>query len=248
MNGIHNLTYTTRGEHPSVLCFGGSSHGSSPLARGTPHQLGVGLTIRRFIPARVGNTIPSSIPTKLSSVHPRSRGEHRQNKAIVLATFGSSPLARGTLTHRNHEATRPRFIPARAGNTTARWDGPGASTVHPRSRGEHSPSIRLYVSSYGSSPLARGTRLHLPAGQLLCRFIPARAGSTVTMVAVFSLRYGSSPLARGTRRGRRESLQLRRFIPARAGNTRSRCPGARRATVHPRSRGEHVEIPGGVPR
>ena len=51
---------------------------------------------------------------------------------------------------------------------------------------------------------------------------------------------GSSPLARGTPLVQRRRQPGHRFIPARAGNTTSSPPSARTATVHPRSRGEHV--------
>ena len=48
----------SRGEH-SARCFvRARSVGSSPLARGTPHDEALALRVRRFIPARAGNTLP----------------------------------------------------------------------------------------------------------------------------------------------------------------------------------------------
>ena len=152
--------------------------GSSPLARGTPehhHRRHVG---DRFIPARAGNTSGSSASSWRLAVHPRSRGEHMIATACFFGQGGSSPLARGTPMGRPHHRERDRFIPARAGNTSKLTSASDPSPVHPRSRGEHSPSSGRSVRFCGSSPLARGT-LRFPIPWLpLYRFIPARAGNT----------------------------------------------------------------------
>ena len=49
--------------------------------------------------------------------HPRSRGEHLQDGDFLFASFGSSPLARGTHSDEKKKFTKSRLIPARAGNT-----------------------------------------------------------------------------------------------------------------------------------
>ena len=51
--------------------------GSSPLARGTRPRGPAAVPALRFIPARAGNTPGRASCRRRSSVHPRSRGEHR---------------------------------------------------------------------------------------------------------------------------------------------------------------------------
>ena len=71
--------------------------------------------------------------------HPRSRGEHYLVDKRIVARFGSSPLARGTLTSILFAKANLGLIPARAGNTAVRRALSFACSAHPRSRGEHTP-------------------------------------------------------------------------------------------------------------
>ena len=74
-----------------------------------------------------------------------------------------------------------RFIPAGAGNTFHTHAQANARSVHPRWRGEHTCACRVGGTSFGSSPLARGTpgvrRSYAAEG----RFIPAGAGNTLSL-------------------------------------------------------------------
>ena len=112
---------------------------------------------------------------------------------------------------------------------------------------------------YGSSPLARGTRLRCRVLLLCRRLIPARVGNTDNPKAAaayraahprsrgehpipdtsLSLSDGSSPLARGTHVLMAHGVGVVRLIPARAGNTSGSGACVRGSTAHPRSRGEH---------
>ena len=231
----------SRGEHPSGHDADVCVHGSSPLARGTPPGQVVAEHVDRFIPARAGNTRQPAAHTRICAVHPRSRGEHEAGRGAGCTLAGSSPLARGTRPPTGAASTYPRFIPARAGNTSRSIWASGSPTVHPRSRGEHAPLPPGTLTPTGSSPLARGT---LPGPKIAVgtdRFIPARAGNTRTTRPPrgprsvhprsrgehereregAGVRTGSSPLARGTRVGTHRRGEGRRFIPARAGNTRA---------------------------
>ena len=187
-----------RGEHMTDHSRLASCAGSSPPARGTP-------------------TAVSTCPT-WSAVHPRPRGEHslRFHRCGLMA--GSSPPARGTLVIGLRDHRRNRFIPARAGNTTASACGSSERPVHPRPRGEHPPAVTHQRVLYGSSPPARGTRLETAQALGRDRFIPARAGNTVSTSRISISRSvhprprgehfrssrnlsdssGSSPPARGT--------------------------------------------------
>ena len=73
------------------------------------------------------------------------------------ASFGSSPLTRGTPPFLKEKEGLRRFIPAYAGNSNPNASAKCPQSVHPRLRGELVKylSRRLYVT--GSSPLTRGT-------------------------------------------------------------------------------------------
>ena len=113
------------------------------------------------------------------------------------------------------------------------------------------------VPSEGSSPLARGLRLHSLPYADDTGIIPARAGFTTAdeqsmfesrdhprsrgVYSAFSASSrdcrGSSPLARGLQGIRLRAIALRGIIPARAGFTRGSLPQQPPRTDHPRSRG-----------
>ncbi len=151
--------------------------------------------------------------------HPRSRGEHRYDKALLGQDCGSSPLTRRTQPQPHQQRLRRRLVPTNVGNT----DSPGrtvpAGSAHPRSRGEHRGARIRIPFSPGSSPLARGAQ-RVPAGLLRgLRLIPACAENTSahdpkstappahprsrgeqwSRQSLTNARPGSSPLVRGTR-------------------------------------------------
>ncbi|SUD50427.1 Domain of uncharacterised function (DUF2825) [Ectopseudomonas oleovorans] len=137
--------------------------------------------------------------------------------------------------------------------------------VHPRWRGEHICSCLWAISRYGSSPLARGTRIGAGKSSDSVRFIPAGAGNTRNPArrrqpaAVHprwrgehqgspdaeAWRPGSSPLARGTLVHPRLPGSNSRFIPAGAGNTKPTSTRPSLMPVHPRWRGEHAVVRAG---
>ncbi len=255
-----------RGEHIVQTLPDASVIGSSPPARGTQKLPDAAPIVARFIPACAGNTLVYHGPDLLATVHPRLRGEHQLAWYTAMATYGSSPPARGTPHPGRCPCVIQRFIPACAGNT----DGAGQArlprhrTVHPRLRGEHAAVERKGIGEFGSSPPARGTPVPMDYYPLKHRFIPACAGNTAEAMTISSCRSvhprlrgehafiavgdggeaGSSPPARGTRVDVVRAGVTERFIPACAGNTPGVVPSLDLLTVHPRLRGEHPSCRG----
>ena len=152
--------------------------GSSPLARGLPVIQGLHETVDRIIPARAGFTADGNVGTDATADHPRSRGVYHMRVRRRMRSGGSSPLARGLPGGGRPGYSVDRIIPARAGFTGPRPDGPGGSGDHPRSRGVYPEGGAKVSEKNGSSPLARGLR-HAPVlARPRSRIIPARAGFT----------------------------------------------------------------------
>ena len=94
--------------------------GSSPREWGTPLNVWLADCVRRFIPTRVGNTLPMAGVTDLKAVHPHASGEHPKRRVHAPVASGSSPREWGTRPHCHVEQPRRRFIPTRVGNTPSR--------------------------------------------------------------------------------------------------------------------------------
>ena len=69
--------------------------GSSPLARGLPHDRSRPAGCRRIIPARAGFTPGRPALRRGNQDHPRSRGVYAELTIKRIKVEGSSPLARG---------------------------------------------------------------------------------------------------------------------------------------------------------
>ena len=234
--------------------------GSSPHVRGTYKKVPYEKRYPRFIPARAGNIRRRRMIQCVSTVHPRTCGEHFSIAGNVIFCNGSSPHVRGTWRCVMDYVSFCRFIPARAGNIPLRRRPENKRSVHPRTCGEHCDEVLPGDTVNGSSPHVRGT--YSPTKKTLpqTRFIPARAGNmfydrTVAQTravhprtcgehtgtgAVPSSTAGSSPHVRGTCFTIEPSRRRARFIPARAGNIREREPFPLRPPVHPRTCGEHA--------
>ena len=215
--------------------------GSSPLARGTHAAVWFGISGERLIPARAGNTSEVFSVQKASAAHPRSRGEHFITTQIRIDFVGSSPLARGTLSHLPAIRIVNRLIPARAGNTRNGLGVVKSTSAHPRSRGEHHFLCDVHHVDNGSSPLARGTPHSTKPASVSVAAHPRSRGEHFKVHHHGICHRGSSPLARGTQPLRRAPILHHRLIPARAGNTLTSPLPPAMPSAHPRSRGEHRE-------
>ena len=213
--------------------------GSSPLARGLPGQCCAHGECSGIIPARAGFTTPTPRRMMRTRDHPRSRGVYGVPCAAGGVSGGSSPLARGLPSCPIRALISLGIIPARAGFTWRGRSRGGFESDHPRSRGVYRARARAFMPRLGSSPLARGLRIHLAYANQSRRIIPARAGFTSagerpacrardhprSRGVYLSLRQregpgaGSSPLARGLQGGEALGNHRLRIIPARAGFT-----------------------------
>ncbi len=213
-----------------------------------------------IIPARAGFTLRDPAAGGAAQDHPRSRGVYRIPQRRLRAWEGSSPLARGLPPTESWVDGWSRIIPARAGFTGPRTLRMSWPADHPRSRGVYTDGTWTAQIHQGSSPLARGLRVHRRAPGGCTGIIPARAGFTLgacQLVAragdhprsrgVYGLAaasqasgVGSSPLARGLRSVCAPPAGPARIIPARAGFTCGLRPCGRQRADHPRSRGVYV--------
>ena len=107
----------SRGKYGRSCPWGLVPAGSSPLAREIRRAPGEAGALRRFIPARAGNTCRWRAAAARAAVHPRSRGKYVAPRDRTKLSGGSSPLAREILRSLFAQQQIQRFIPARAGNT-----------------------------------------------------------------------------------------------------------------------------------
>ena len=253
----------SRGVYASLMTWGCSMRGSSPLARGLLVITAALVGRRWIIPARAGFTLTEFNNSKTVGDHPRSRGVYCDSTLLFARISGSSPLARGLPPRSRFRGRGRGIIPARAGFTrTAKVPTPWSGD-HPRSRGVYLRSPISARSAAGSSPLARGLRTsHRPFVKIE-RIIPARAGFTGhpdgiglrsrdhprsrgvywLVIAAEVAILGSSPLARGLRNAINERIAELRIIPARAGFTPPLPEWRRESWDHPRSRGVYDSGP-----
>ena len=170
----------SRGVYSPTTAFPGIVAGSSPLARGLLDRKKIYQTLSRIIPARAGFTTYPPSPASPTWDHPRSRGVYTVSGIPTHLNLGSSPLARGLRSGRESERGEGGIIPARAGFTWLIPPAPAVCTDHPRSRGVYPSCTNHTAPLGGSSPLARGLRIHSHTVRRESRIIPARAGFTGT--------------------------------------------------------------------
>ena len=192
------------------------------------------------------------------AVHPRVRGEGFPHRGDPSHAHGSSPRARGRLQRRAKRGHAYWFIPACAGKAALSSVRTRTATVHPRVRGEGDEGLELPSLQGGSSPRARGRRVHPTHPHHPTRFIPACAGKANSrrsdiyvgavhprvrgegrrLIRASTASSGSSPRARGRLIAGQRVRATRRFIPACAGKASMKSLFTVVEAVHPRVRGE----------
>ena len=166
-----------RGERSVLQEAPPAGDGSSPHARGTPDRGRQDHGRLRFIPACAGNALPDRVARYRMTVHPRMRGERKQQQRSAWPSGGSSPHARGTPAWAGRKLNLARFIPACAGNAIHLHMLCHHVPVHPRMRGERTWKRATSTPFVGSSPHARGTPRAGCSACTVPRFIPACAGN-----------------------------------------------------------------------
>ena len=111
----------SRGEYTLPEALIPSLKGSSPLSRGILDHYRIASLALGIIPALAGNTPSSASCLLWASDHPRSRGEYKALRPLVVISRGSSPLSRGIPDRAGVRRSLSRIIPALAGNTLRHW-------------------------------------------------------------------------------------------------------------------------------
>ena len=226
-----------RGVYPERNRFRHPGQGSSPLARGLRPPFDGDGNPEWIIPACAGFTSWASARRRPTGDHPRLRGVYWSAHRNSVRHGGSSPLARGLLGVVPGYILVMGIIPACAGFTSASSRPSRTRRDHPRLRGVYARGEGEPPRGGGSSPLARGLRLHLRARDGDGRIIPACAGFTPT-------RAGSRPRRRDHPRlrgvyhwERRRRPSAPGIIPACAGFTSEGTSFLVLTSDHPRLRG-----------
>ena len=208
-----------RGEHVGWAWEGVKLVGSSPHTRGAHAREHQTRRVHGIIPAYAGSTSGASDDGRPVRDHPRIRGEHDLPTAVGKVTWGSSPHTRGAPGCRGSSSSDSRIIPAYAGSTRSEYSIIVPFRDHPRIRGEHFPVDVDGVGFRRSSPHTRGAPAEDRLGHLMCRIIPAYAGSTPARGQRHTTPGGSSPHTRGAHPSMKPSTLHPRIIPAYAGST-----------------------------
>ena len=134
-----------------VLC-----EGLSPRARGNRGRLLVGDVFHGSIPAGAGEPAMYINVDPKRRVYPRGRGGTVAGAGYAEGVEGLSPRARGNRLLSPPVARPVGSIPAGAGEPSRRRAAAAAAAVYPRGRGGTTERKRVYGSTPGLSPRARG--------------------------------------------------------------------------------------------
>ena len=150
--------------------------GLSPRVRGNLVQAVGGITHKGSIPACAGEPTPDDLRLRGDRVYPRVCGGTMDTKRRFFVSSGLSPRVRGNLMSTSGFQTRPRSIPACAGEPRYSRTTDGHCGVYPRVCGGTPKGIRRDTRVQGLSPRVRGNRWLPPSSQSPRGSIPACAG------------------------------------------------------------------------
>ena len=139
----------------------------------------------RIIPAHAGQTTSRTRTACSTPDHPRACGANQISVVIPFDVNGSSPRMRGKPVLAIVRHLRVRIIPAHAGQTAYRSQGPSRPSDHPRACGANSSTTGYMMARAGSSPRLRGKLPDRHAALEHARIIPAHAGQTAAVATCF---------------------------------------------------------------
>ena len=156
-----------------------SRSGLSPPTRGNRRAHHAAYGVRRSIPAHAGEPPKVGILTNGAEVYPRPRGGTSWRSFSGRPAGGLSPPTRGNPSIVAHRSSRPRSIPAHAGEPLEFGYRVYRKRVYPRPRGGTTSVPDVSSALLGLSPPTRGNRP--PSRPRLRRdgSIPAHAGEPV---------------------------------------------------------------------
>ena len=134
--------------------------------------------LRGSIPARAGETRPSSVSLGLGRVYPRTGGGNRSSSLLRNRGSGLSPHGRGKRIAVRRRHQRGGSIPARAGETNCSAAATSARGVYPRTGGGNLQKRQICTGAAGLSPHGRGKPMAKRTRKGAAGSIPARAGET----------------------------------------------------------------------
>ena len=135
-----------------------SANGLSPRVRGNHHRRAVHVLTQRSIPACAGEPLARRTRSMDTRVYPRVCGGTCPSNQNETATKGLSPRVRGNLRHPRQHPSRPRSIPACAGEPPDLKSGHVPSEVYPRVCGGTVVCRCSSTNPPGLSPRVRGNR------------------------------------------------------------------------------------------
>ncbi len=258
-----------RGEHPRVRgeqvgrCVDHApSRGSPPRARGAGHRRRHVHRAGRITPACAGSSRLRLAGEAPRQDHPRVRGEQVVDVNVNGGTIGSPPRAWGAGAGAHGRRARPGITPACAGSRAPSGRASASGRDHPRVRGEQGTAEGGPGVPGGSPPRARGAGQGDVPADHRHGITPACAGSrpspptrrtpvadhprvrgeqSSTRRAIQSY-MGSPPRARGAVRRPVRGAGGGGITPACAGSSPGCATPPRRASDHPRVRGEQFLV------
>ena len=166
-----------RGEQWRAMEDRGSLPGSPPRARGAESAWSDAEPFGGITPACAGSRSRRKATFRISTDHPRVRGEQTSSQSLSTGCDGSPPRARGAEGEGPRHDVRPGITPVCAGSSLPAGRPRRPARDHPRVRGEQTTRPGQFLPRAGSPPRARGAGAEAHRDPAGLGITPACAGS-----------------------------------------------------------------------